>query len=169
MGPSASALPSTVKNCRRLAIPSIYSRLGLDARPSRRVRHAVRTFQSYVRTKPQKEGRTANGKTVERAQAGLSAADSRGRNAAAWTGRLELYGRADSRTGLETEGTPGARLTQGRTVPAQPVPCLAVPGEGGRDQSPVRRRMVKTAEVHQLVDEHVVTHPVGHQHQPPVE
>lgn len=54
-------------------------------------------------------------------------------------------------------------------VSPQPVARLSVVGTCGSHQSPVRRRMVHPAQVHQLVDQDVIAHRRRHQHQSPVQ
>ena len=52
---------------------------------------------------------------------------------------------------------------------SQPLACLAKPRACRRDQSPVHRGVVEPLEVHELVNHHVVAHPVGHCNQSPVQ
>ena len=52
---------------------------------------------------------------------------------------------------------------------AKPVPGGAVIGAGVGDEAPVDRGMIHAAQMHQLVDEHVVPRPGRHQHQAPIE
>ena len=61
------------------------------------------------------------------------------------------------------------RLAQFRTVKAQPLPCLSKPRTRRRHQPPVRRGVIEPLEVHELMNHHVVAHPVGHGDEPPVQ
>jgi len=54
-------------------------------------------------------------------------------------------------------------------VEPQPVASGAVVGARLGDETPVGRRMVHPAKVHQLVDQHVIPNRLRHQHQPPVQ
>jgi len=51
----------------------------------------------------------------------------------------------------------------------EPAARRRVIGTGCLYQPPVRGRVVQTAQVHQFVNQHVVTHPRRHQHQAPVQ
>ena len=61
------------------------------------------------------------------------------------------------------------RLAQTGAVGAQPLPRLSIGRVCRSDQPPVRGRVIEPSQVHQLMDEHVVAHLVGHQDQTPVE
>src|SRR5688500_2938296 len=54
-------------------------------------------------------------------------------------------------------------------VLAQPQPRLVVVGTCMRNQTPEMARVIEPAQVHQLVNQHVIAHAVGHQYQAPVE
>ena len=51
----------------------------------------------------------------------------------------------------------------------EPGPRFFVVRTRLRDVRPELWRMVHALQVHQLVDQHVVPHPIGHRHEPPVE
>lgn len=52
---------------------------------------------------------------------------------------------------------------------AQPLTRFTKPRARPRNQAPVSRRVIEPLEVHQLVNHHVVAHPVGHGDESPVE
>ena len=54
-------------------------------------------------------------------------------------------------------------------VRAQPHASLLVVRTRGGDERPEFRRVIEAFQVHQLVDEDVIAHPVGHRHEPPVQ
>ena len=55
------------------------------------------------------------------------------------------------------------------SVFAQPLACGFVAGAGVRDEAPEMARMIESPQMHQLVDEHVLAHGVGHQDETPVQ
>ena len=58
---------------------------------------------------------------------------------------------------------------QFRAVGAKPLASFAIPGTRGGNQPPVGARVIEPLEVHQLVNEHVVSHPLGHSDETPVQ
>jgi hypothetical protein len=52
---------------------------------------------------------------------------------------------------------------------AQPLASLAISGAGRCNQPPVRRRVIEPPEVHQLMNHHVVSHPMWHRDEAPIE
>ena len=52
---------------------------------------------------------------------------------------------------------------------AEPLTRFAIARVRGCHEPPIRRRVIHPFEVHELVDDHVVPHPVGHDDEPPVE
>ena len=54
-------------------------------------------------------------------------------------------------------------------IPAQPLPRLVIIRTCMRDQTPEMARVIEPTQVHQLVNQHVVAHAVGHQYQTPVQ
>src|SRR5688500_17743527 len=54
-------------------------------------------------------------------------------------------------------------------IRAQPLTRALVIGTRVRDKAPEMARVIETAQMHQLVNQHVVAHRIGHQHKTPVE
>ena len=52
---------------------------------------------------------------------------------------------------------------------AEPLACALVVGTGVRDQAPEMARVIEAPQMHQLMNQHVFAHRVGHQHETPVE
>ena len=52
---------------------------------------------------------------------------------------------------------------------SQPQACLLIPGTRLRDQFPELLGVVHALQMHELVDQHVVPHRLGHRHEPPVQ
>ena len=52
---------------------------------------------------------------------------------------------------------------------SQPAPRFAIARADRRDELPVSRRMVEPVQVHELVQKHVIAHPVRHRDESPVE
>ena len=52
---------------------------------------------------------------------------------------------------------------------AQPLARALVFGTRVRDKAPEMARVIEPSQMHQLVNQHVVAHRVGHQHKTPVE
>ena len=61
------------------------------------------------------------------------------------------------------------RLAQFGSMSAQPLASFAIPGTGRADQTPVRRGVIEPLEVHQLVNDDVIAHPMWHGNEPPIE
>ena len=51
----------------------------------------------------------------------------------------------------------------------EPLTRFAIPRVHRRNELPVRRRVIHPLEVHELVDDDVVAHPIGHRRESPVE
>ena len=51
----------------------------------------------------------------------------------------------------------------------EPLTRFAIPRVHRRNEFPVRRRVIHPLEVHELVDDDVVAHPIGHRRESPVE
>ena len=64
-------------------------------------------------------------------------------------------------------GSPQVNATP--AMGAEPLTCFAIPRARRRHEPPVRRRVIEPLEVHELMNDHVVAHPVGHGDEPPVE
>ena len=60
-------------------------------------------------------------------------------------------------------------LAQFRPMSAQPLASVAIPGTGRGDQTPVCRGVIEPLEVHQLMNDDVIAHPLWHGDQPPIE
>ncbi len=52
---------------------------------------------------------------------------------------------------------------------AKPLASFTIPGTSCSDELPVRRRVIESLQVHQLVNHHVVAHPLRHRNEAPVE